>query len=159
MITEPASTTNDEDDHGFEILDRAESLELLRTVQVGRLAWATPDGRVHVRPITYGLVGEDVIIRTRTGSILAAARANLPVTLEADCFEPGLKAGWSVLVVGAIEDLGFTAEAAGLRESVQPWARGKRPHVLRIRHSEVTGRRLHPSRSEIVIVQLDDDSE
>ncbi len=159
MITEPASTTSNEDDHGVEVLDRAESLELLRTVQVGRLAWATADGGVHIRPVTYVLVGEDVIIRTRTGSILAAARANLPVTFEADRFEPGLKAGWSVLVVGTVEDLGFTTEAAAFRESVQPWARGTRPYVLRIRHSEVTGRRLHPSRSEIVIVRLDADAE
>mgnify|MGYP003911289881 CR=1 FL=1 len=71
-------------DEGFEILDRATCLELLSTHQVGRLAWATVDGQVHVRPVNYTLVGNDVIVRTRAGSILAAAQANLQMTFEAD---------------------------------------------------------------------------
>lgn len=146
-------------DDGFEILDRATCLELLGTHQVGRLAWATVDGQVHVRPVNYTLAGEDVIVRTKAGAILAAARANLQMTFEADRLEPGVQAGWSVLVVGTAEDLGSTAEAAGLGDSVHLWARGARPHVLRIRAGEVTGRRLHPGNGEIVIVRWEPDAD
>jgi nitroimidazol reductase NimA-like FMN-containing flavoprotein (pyridoxamine 5'-phosphate oxidase superfamily) len=146
-------------DEGFEILDRATCFELLGSHQVGRLAWATVDGRVQVRPVNYTIVGGDVIVRTRTGSILSAARANLQMTFEADHLEPGVKAGWSVLVFGTAEDLGSTAETAGLRDLVRPWARGTRPHVLRIRAGEVTGRRLHPDDGEIVIVRWESDAE
>lgn len=146
-------------DDGFEILDRATCLELLGTHQVGRLAWATVDGQVHIRPVNYTLVGEDVIVRTKAGAILAAAQANLQMTFEADRLEPGVQAGWSVLVVGAAEDLGSTAEAADLRDSVHLWARGARPHVLRIRAGEVTGRRLHPGNGEIVIVRWEPDAD
>ena len=78
------------------------------------------------------------------GSIFAAALADLPVTFEADDLEPALETGWSVVVIGTAEDLGSTTEAAALRESVRSWARGSRPNVVRIRASEVTGRRLHP---------------
>ena len=147
------------DDEDFEILDRATCLELLGTVQVGRLAWAGAEGRVHLRPVNFSLAGSDLIIRTRTASILAAARANLPVTFEADDLEPGVEAGWSVLVLGTAEDLGPTPEAARLGKSVRPWARGARPNVLRIRAGEMTGRRIRPHEGEIVVVRLDPDAE
>jgi hypothetical protein len=81
------------------------------------------------------------------------------MTFEADHLEPGVKAGWSVLIVGPAEDLGSTAEAVSLRDSVRHWARGTRPHVLRIRAGEVTGRRLHPDSGEIVIVRWESDAE
>ena len=54
-------------DEGFEILDRATCLELLATAQVGRLAWATVDGQVHIRPVNYILAGADIIVRTGDG--------------------------------------------------------------------------------------------
>ena len=146
-------------DEGFEILDRATCLELLATVQVGRLAWATVDGRVHIRPVNYTLAGADIIVRTGMGSIFAAALADLPVTFEADDLEPALETGWSVVVFGTSEDLGSTTEAAALRESVRPWARGSRPNVVRIRAGEVTGRRLHPRSGSIVVVHLEPDAE
>jgi len=146
-------------DEGFEILDRATCLELLATAQVGRLAWATADRLVHIRPVNYTLAGADIIVRTAMGSILAAAIAELPVTFEADELEPALETGWSVVVVGIAEDLGSTAEAALLRESVRPWARGSRPNVVRIRASEVTGRRLHPRSGPIVVVRLEPDAD
>lgn len=145
-------------DEGFEILDRATCLELLATAQIGRLAWASADGRVHIRPVNYTLVGADIIVRTARGSILAAALANLPVTFEADALEPALETGWSVVVVGTAEDLG-PAEAALLRESVRPWARGSRPNVVRIRADEVTGRRLQPRSGPIMVVRLETDAD
>ena len=146
-------------DEGFEILDRATCLELLATVQVGRLAWATVDGQVHIRPVNYTLAGADIIVRTAMGSILTAALGKLPVTFEADELEPALETGWSVVVIGIAEDLGSTAEAALLRESVRPWARGSRPNVVRIRASEVTGRRLQPRSGPIVVVRLEPDAD
>ena len=144
-------------DEGLEILDRATCLELLATAQVGRLAWATADGEVHIRPVNYTLAGTDVVVRTAMGSILAAAAAQLPVTFEADELEPALQTGWSVVVVGTAEDLGSTPEAALARESVHPWARGSRPNVVRIRAREVTGRRLHPRGGQIAVVRLEPD--
>jgi uncharacterized protein len=146
-------------DEGFEILDRATCLELLATAQVGRLAWAAADGRVHIRPVNYTLAGADIIVRTAMGSILEAALAKLPVTFEADELEPALETGWSVVISGVAEDLGSTTEAALLRESVRPWARGSRPNVVRIRASDVTGRRLHPRSGAIVVVRLEPDSD
>jgi nitroimidazol reductase NimA-like FMN-containing flavoprotein (pyridoxamine 5'-phosphate oxidase superfamily) len=146
-------------DEGLEILDRASCLELLATAQVGRLAWAAVDGHVHIRPVNYTLAGTDVIVRTGMGSILAAALARLPVTFEADELEPALETGWSVVVIGTAEDVGSTDEAALLRESVHPWACGSRPHVVRIRASEVTGRRLRPRSGPIVVVRLEPDAD
>jgi uncharacterized protein len=142
----------------FEILDRATCLDLLRTVEVGRLAWIVGDGRVEVRPVTFALAGSDMIMRTGTGSMLAAARAGLSVTFEADDFEPGVKGGWSVLAVGPVEDLPAT-EAAALGVSVRPWAQGDRPHVLRVRARELTGRRLRPRAGEVIFVHLEPDAE
>ena len=39
---------------GVDVLDRDSCLALLGTVAVGRVAWADADGRVQVRPVTFG---------------------------------------------------------------------------------------------------------
>jgi hypothetical protein len=55
------------------------------------------------------------------------------------------QSGWSVNVVGAaeeIEELGELARATAL--GLEPWAGEVRDRYVRIRTSEVTGRRIRP---------------
>ena len=147
------------DDEDFEILDRAAASSCWPRCRSGGWPGITPDSRVNIRPVNYTLAGADVVVRTGMGSILAAAQGNLPVTFEADDLEPCLRAGWSVLVIGTAESLGSTSEAARLRASVHPWARGTRENVLRIRAREITGRRLHPQTGTMTVVHLGSDAE
>ena len=117
--------------------------------------------RLRPRPRSAGWPGRPLLPRTsgRSTTSSRCARsssarrrvdrslASLPVTFEADDSEPALETGWSVVVVGIAEDLGSTAEAALLRESVRPWS-WDALDVVRIRASEVTGRRLQPQRPD-----------
>lgn len=138
---------------GPEVLDRSTCLRLLRTVAVGRLAWAAADGRIEIRPVTFALDGPDVMIRCQAGSMHSAIRDGRPVSFEADLLEPALRTGWSVLVVGTGEEIGADAEQGAA--SVRPWAQGDRPYLVRLRAGDVTGRRLRPAAGDITIVRLD----
>ena len=129
-------------DEGFEILDRATCLELLATVQVGRLGWATVDGRVHIRPVNYTLAGADIIVRTGMGSIFAAALADLPVTFEADDLEPALETGWSVVVTGVATAVTDPVRLRRIESVLHPWVESAMDTTLAIRPEIVTGMRL-----------------
>lgn len=150
----PRRAAGNPDEGGVDVLDRTTCLDLLRTVEVGRLAWADDDGRIQVRPVNFGLDGESVLIRCRDGAMLAAARGERPVSFEADAIEPALRTGWSVLVVGAGSEVRPGPEADVLAGLVEPWATGQRPHLLRLRAEEITGRRLRLGPGAVSVVRL-----
>lgn len=74
-------------------LDRATCLELLRSVDVGRVAWARHDGRVLILPVNFVVDDEAVIIKTAAGSKVTAVEEGRPLSFEADDLEPGTASG------------------------------------------------------------------
>lgn len=156
-------------------LDRQGCLDLLRTVTVGRVAWADRDGRVQVRPVNFTLGATPdracVLVRCQDGEMLAAARAGRPFSFEADQLEPALRGGWSVLVVtdgvqvgtaiGTAVDTAIDTAGTGDADLPEPWAGGDRPHVLRLSAgpgATVTGRWLQPVGGDISVVRVEPDS-
>jgi nitroimidazol reductase NimA-like FMN-containing flavoprotein (pyridoxamine 5'-phosphate oxidase superfamily) len=141
----------------LEVLDRRECLELLASVDVGRLAWARTDGRVQVRPVNFVLDRGDVMIRCRAGSMLDAVRGGRAVAFEADELEPALRAGWSVLIVGTAREVSPATNGERWAAPAEPWAGGPRPHVVRVHGEEITGRRLRltPAAAEAVYLEPD----
>jgi hypothetical protein len=139
----------------LEVLDRTECLELLASVDVGRLAWACVDGCVEVRPVNFVLSGDDIVIRCRAGAMLDAVRSGRTVTFEADELEPALRAGWSVLVVGTAREISPDADGGRWAAPAAPWAGGPRPHIVHIHGEEVAGRRLRltPVAAETVYME------
>jgi nitroimidazol reductase NimA-like FMN-containing flavoprotein (pyridoxamine 5'-phosphate oxidase superfamily) len=128
-------------DEGLEILDESECLRLLGTVRVGRVA--INRGAIPVvLPVTFALVGGDIMFFTGTGTKLNAALEGGPVAFEVDDIDVDAESGWSVLVVGrAVPADGWSraqAEALGL----YAWAAGERHHLVRIRREFVSGRRV-----------------
>jgi len=83
-----------------ESLDRAACLDLLKSVGLGRVAWAAHDGRVVVEPVNFVLDDEGVVFRTGEGEKLDAVRSGRAFSFGADEVEPALRVGWSVLVSG-----------------------------------------------------------
>ena len=134
-------------------LDRATSLRLLSVLDVGRLAWADGD-RVMVFPLNFALDGEDILVRTPSPVILAAAAAHRVLTFQGDDFEPGIRAGWTVLVSGPAEEIVDPAEVERVQGLVTPWRSDGPFRVLRIRAEQVAGRRLalHPGAIESVYI-------
>jgi len=136
----------DRDDE-METLDRATCFDLLRIVAIGRVAWAAEDGHAVVLPVNFVVDDDGIVFRTSEGSKLDAVREGHRLSFEADDVEPALHVGWSVLVTGVAE---IVSEAEQVRRleglDVAPWERSPKPYFIRVRTSEVTGRRLplHP---------------
>ncbi|GAA0318327.1 pyridoxamine 5'-phosphate oxidase family protein [Actinoallomurus spadix] len=136
------------DTNGLEILDREECLALMASVPVGRVVF-TDRALPAIQPVNFVLHGDDVIIATSAGSKLAAATAGTIVAFEADAFDAGDEAGWSVTVVGqarAVRDSGELRRLSLL--PLDPWIPGRHDHFIRIRSDVISGRRIHPTMVE-----------
>jgi len=131
-----------------ETLDRASCLELLRTVALGRVAWADETGRVVVEPVNFVLDDDGVVFRTAEGERLESVRRGRSFSLEADEVEPALRVGWSVLVSGPAEVVSDAEQQQWSSQQLPvPWDQSApRPYLVRIRAEQVSGRRLpvHP---------------
>lgn len=87
------------DPNGLEILPPAACRDLMATHQIGRLGFVDGD-QVSVLPVNYAIFDGQVLIRTVSGSKLAAAAAERAGALEIDDIDPRRHTGWSVLVRG-----------------------------------------------------------
>ena len=129
--------------YGLNILDREECQALLRTQQVGRVGVCTH--RPLVVPVVYALLGADVVFRTAPGEKLIAAVLNRTVAFEIDEYDVSARTGWSVIVLGAAEEVVAPEELTRVRAlGLQPWAGEFRDRFVRIRAEEVSGRRVDP---------------
>ncbi len=130
---------------GMEILSRRECLELLGNHRVGRLAYVVGDQPMVV-PVNYGILSGMIVFRTGEGEKLAAAvPAN--VALEVDEIDAASKSGWSVVVRGRAEELSDASDWFGtsLRDADVPtWLPEAPDHIVLIRPTVISGRRLRP---------------
>ncbi len=141
----------------IEVLDRDTCLALLRTVAIGRVAWATPTGHAVVLPVNFVLDDDAVVFKTSHGGKLDIVREGRALSFEADDVEPALQVGWSVLVTGVAEvitDPDRIRRLEGL--PLAPWTHLPEPVFVRLPAREVTGRRipLHPG--GVTVERVDD---
>ncbi|GLV88186.1 hypothetical protein Slala03_78750 [Streptomyces lavendulae subsp. lavendulae] len=127
-------------------LDRAEALELLATVPLGRIVF-TQHALPAVRPVNHLVEGEDIIIRIHEGGALAslAAPADAPgvvVAYEADVIDPHTHLGWSVVVTGYARPVADAEDLGRYADLLRPWVGRPMTGALRIRPDLVTGFRL-----------------
>ena len=131
-------------DRDLNILTEDESLSLLRSRDIGRIAFALDD-KVEIFPVNYGVEGKVIIFRTGAGTKLAEVPKR-PVTFEVDSWEPTSGIGWSVIARGNADEIttNIGRAAEHLRwVSVHPLAPGERWHWIGIVPAELTGRRFH----------------
>lgn len=130
-------------DEPFDI-PQGECRELLRAGVVGRVAVCTPVGP-HIIPVNYGVVDDSIVLRTSPYSILGSHARGAILALEIDQFDYQRQRGWSVVARGRAEAVTSAEELNHVRD-VWPdaWAAGQRNLYLRVRWSELTGRRLGP---------------
>jgi len=125
------------------VLNESECLALLRSRELGRVAFALA-GWVEIFPVNYGIDGKIIVFRTSPGTKLAAV-GKAAVSFEVDSWDPDVGIGWSVVAKGHAEEVttnpGRTAEH--LRwVPVQPAAPGQRWHWIGIKPWKITGRRF-----------------
>jgi uncharacterized protein len=127
---------------GIEILDRDACLALLRAEVVGRLG-VSDHGAPRIFPVNYVLDGDTVVFRTAPGTKLDDG-PRAPACFEIDAFDRTTRTGWSVLVLGRLEEV--TAYDRTWRHvqalPIDTWASGTKDHVLRLRPEYISGRRI-----------------
>jgi nitroimidazol reductase NimA-like FMN-containing flavoprotein (pyridoxamine 5'-phosphate oxidase superfamily) len=97
-----------------------------------------------VFPVNYALDGETIVFRPDPGTKRDLA-ARGPVAFEIDSVDRDARRGWSVVVVGRVEEVTHY-DAATLdrvtRLAIEPWAAGPKPHWMRLVPTRITGRRV-----------------
>ncbi|MER6291909.1 pyridoxamine 5'-phosphate oxidase family protein [Streptomyces althioticus] len=123
-----------------------ECRRLLSTHGVGRIAVTASGGHPAVVPVNYEVVDDEIVFRTKSGSVPAAA-AGTEVAFEVDHVDEALSRGWSVLAVGpasVVTEPGTVRELTR-RAHTEPWAGGTRDVWVAIRPTRVTGKRITPA--------------
>lgn len=125
----------------LEQLPRAQCIELLESVPIGRVVF-THGGLPQVLPVAFIVEGDDVVLRTASGSRLATAADDGVVTFQADSIHTAARTGWSVVVTGhaRLETDPRVQERIAAR--LVPWAPGIKDAYICIPMTIVTGRRI-----------------
>lgn len=130
------------DTAGLQVLSPDESLTLLTSVPVGRIAF-TDRALPAIQPVNFVVDDGSIVFRTGAGSKLAAATREAIVAFQADSFDSDTRAGWSVMAVGRASRLTDDAEIARLSGlPLQPWTPAARDHFVRIEIATISGRRI-----------------
>ena len=130
------------DRNGLEVLERDESVELLRNAVIGRVL-VTVGALPSAFPVNYALLGDDVVFRTGAGTKLTAAARDAVVAFQVDDFDAQGHGGWSVLVTGHATEIEAPEELeAAVRLPLQSWLPEQPDRFIRIQSQLVTGRRL-----------------
>ncbi len=136
----PASM--DSDDSGPAMIPAHECLRLLASVSVGRIAY-TKRALPAVEPVRFAVEGNEIVIRTDTGSTLSATIPDTIVAFQADHLDDETHTGWTVTVVGSAHEMTDLGDMARLRGPEPPsWALTRSDQFIRIVPGIVTGREL-----------------
>ncbi len=125
-------------------LDRAEAMELLASVEFGRVVF-TQNALPAIRPINHIVDGGDLFIRTRLSAPVASGMRSVGGTVvayQADQIDPERRSGWSVVVTGYAQLVTRPDEIARLEKLLVPWLDLPMDVIIRIRPQIVTGFRL-----------------
>ncbi len=127
-------------------LSEHECTALLHAGGLGRVAVATPTGP-HIVPVNYSVLDDAIILCTSPYSLLGTYGRESTFAFEIDGFDDAREGGWSVQARGRVEVVTDREELAQIRRSgqPQPLAGGVRQLCLRLRWTELTGRRLGES--------------
>ena len=124
-------------------LSAGECQTLLRSGVAGRIAMSTPTGP-HIVPVNYSVVDAAIVVRTSPYSLLGTYGRETMLAFEVDGLDPARERGWSVHARGRAEVVTDRDDLAAIRAIAEPrpWAGGGRSLYLRLRWTELTGRKL-----------------
>ena len=150
-MTEPTLPEVDErwrvelDRNGLEMLGRDECLGLLAGTTLGRIG-LTSGALPAVLPVNFWFDGAQILIRTGTGTKLAAATHDAVVAFEIDDMDPVWHTGWSVMVTGIAHHITEPRELERVAElPIARWAPRGGGHVVAIAPELISGRRIRPT--------------
>lgn len=127
----------------IEVLSEEESVELLRSRSIGRIA-LVEDGQPQIFPVNYAADDRAIVFRTAPGTKLDAAPM-AKVAFEIDEVDQVAGVAWSVVVHGVAYDVTTALDELSERLRtlvVEPMAPGERPSWVAIRRHGISGRRF-----------------
>jgi nitroimidazol reductase NimA-like FMN-containing flavoprotein (pyridoxamine 5'-phosphate oxidase superfamily) len=124
-------------------LSHDECVRLLSGGVGGRMAFSSPNGP-HIVPVNYAVLDDAIVIRTSPYSLLGTYGRDTMLAFEVDWFDHERQRGWSVVARGRGEVVIDPLEIEHIHHirEPRPWAGGGRNLYLRLRWTELTGRRL-----------------
>lgn len=128
---------------GIEVIDRDRCLLLLGGDTIGRLG-VVAHGAPRIFPVNYALDGDTVVFRTAHGTKLDEG-VRAPACFEVDAFDRGARTGWSVLVLGHLEEVTPYQHKVYDRVRallIDPWAPFEKDHIVRLVPDHISGRKL-----------------
>lgn len=125
-------------------LSTRECQQLLDEHHFGRLAFVDQaEARPMIIPVNYLTHGGKVVFQTDPGAKLTAALGRTPVAFEVDGIQERERVGWSVVVLGCLEEINDPAVIEELRQTpLMPWAPGAKQHYVRVDPDRLSGRRI-----------------
>jgi nitroimidazol reductase NimA-like FMN-containing flavoprotein (pyridoxamine 5'-phosphate oxidase superfamily) len=131
-----------------EALSEAECLNLVAGQDIGRIAFTGRFG-LTVMPVNYRLHDGSIVFRTSQDSPMdedlrtGLAHGEYQVAFEVDDLQASTREGWSVLIRGPAHHVTSAEERAVVaRSGVTPWTGGSKEQFMRIRPTQITGRRI-----------------
>jgi nitroimidazol reductase NimA-like FMN-containing flavoprotein (pyridoxamine 5'-phosphate oxidase superfamily) len=115
--------------------------DLLAGEEVGRLAVAVA-GQPDIFPVNFAVVDSSIVFRTGEGTKLLAVVVGPAVAFEADGYDPGEGVAWSVVVKGWAEEVPTYEQLEEFAYPVFPWSATPKGRFVRIRPTEISGRRF-----------------
>jgi uncharacterized protein len=125
----------------MDILERHECLQLLSDQAICRVVFNS-DGIPLAFPVNSVVHDGDVFFCSAPGGKLEKAISHSVMTVEADHWNPMDHTGWSVIVTGRSEMVTDGGLARAIQNKLEAWAPGPHDHVVRVRSTYVSGRRL-----------------
>ncbi len=130
------------DSNGLPVLERQECLDLLRCAHIGRVS-VTDNALPVILPVSYGMLGDDVVFCTGSGAKARAAIDKAVVAFEVDSIDTERREGWSVCVTGvASEVLDRERRARVEALHIEPLVPVERQRYVVVATQLIEGRRL-----------------
>ena len=130
-----------QDERSLVVLSRRECLTLLRAQRVGRVVFSER-ALPAVLPVSYAVLGENIVLATTSGSRLARAALGGVLAFEVDHLDPDTRTGWSVVVTGLARHVVEPVEQSRVLSVLDSWGPGRLDLLLRLPSTVVTGRRI-----------------
>ena len=132
----------DMDKNGLEVLSRDESLRLLSSAVVGRIA-VSSGALPTILPVNFRFDGRRILFLTGVGTKLSAATDHAVVAFEVDEIDAATQTGWSVVATGVAREVTDPVGLAAARAlPLVRWAPGPDHRVVAVRPDLVSGRRI-----------------
>lgn len=129
------------EERSLESMSTREAIALLAGARVGRVVF-TVAALPAIVPVTFGVHGGAIVMRTSAGTRLAAAADHGVLAFEADEVDPETRTGWSVVVTGIAEVVTEPVQRAVIHGVVEPFVPGHNDVCIRLPMAVVTGRRV-----------------